>query len=179
MKRLNGSSIVAFLILASGLTACQALQPVRSVPVELQAPLYKAPTFLPTQPSEATPTPQSQSGDLGVCTNMLQFIPPDLTYPDGTEVKAGDLIDKQWNVKNAGTCNWDASYSLKLIGGDNMAAATEQAHVPARNGTESVISIQFTAPEEPGRYYSQWKAVDPNGQVFGDMLFVDITVVKE
>lgn len=110
---------------------------------------------------------------------MLQFIPPDLTYPDGTEVKAGELIDKQWKVKNAGTCNWDASYSIKLIGGDNMSAATEQALVPARNGTESVISIQFTAPEEPGRYYSQWKAVDPNGQVFGDMLFVDITVVKE
>lgn len=110
---------------------------------------------------------------------MLLFIPPDLTYPDGTEVKPGELIDKQWKVKNAGTCNWDEAYTLQLTGGSSMEAATPQSLVPARNGTETVISIQFTAPTEPGPYRSEWKAVGSNGQPFGDLLYMDIIVVAE
>jgi len=147
--------------------------------MEQQAPLYKAPTIVPTLPALATPTPQVANNQASSCTNMLQYIEPDLTYPDGTEVKPGEAMNKQWKVKNAGTCNWDASYSLKVIGGEAMGAANIQALVPARNGTEAVVSIQFTAPEEPGRYYSQWKAFDPDGNAFGDMLYLDITVVKE
>jgi hypothetical protein len=175
-RRISVISLAALAVLLAG---CQSMLPVRSVPVDDQAALYKAPTFVPTLPSIATPTPKPENLQTSACTNMLQYIEPDLTYPDGTEVKPGEAIDKQWKVKNSGTCNWDASYSIRMIGGEDMGAITEQALVPARNGTETVISIKFVAPSEPDRHYSQWKAFDPDGNAFGDVLFVDIFVTDE
>lgn len=180
-KRPSVSLILCLAALPIFLVGCKSILPSRSVPVEYQAALFKAPTFVPTAIviAEPTPTPQASSGQEAECTNLLQFIAPDLTYPDGTEVKPGEAIDKQWKVKNAGTCNWDATYTLQLMGGDSMGAASPQALVPARNGTETVIAVQFTAPTEPGRYTSQWKAYGPTGQPFGDLLYMDITVVAE
>jgi len=174
---------VFFLTLAALallLAGCNSLLPVRSVPAKDQAPLYKAPTLMPTPFfAQPTATPQSASTQVVGCTNSLAFIAPDLTYPDGTEVKPGEILDKQWKVKNSGTCNWDASYSLRLSGGEDMGAASSQSLVPARNGTEAVVSITFTAPEEPGRHYSSWKAFDGDGQSFGDSLYIDITVTEK
>ena len=171
--------IICLAALLFFLVGCKSILPTRSVPVEDQAALFKAPTFIPTTViiAEPTPTQQASSAQGTECTNMLQFIAPDLTYPDGTEVKPGEAIDKQWKVKNAGTCNWDSTYTLQLMGGESMGAASPQALVPARNGTETVIAVLFTAPAEPGRYTSQWKAYGPGGQPFGDLLYMDITVV--
>jgi len=171
--------IIFMALFAMLISGCQSILPVRSVPVEEQAALFKAPTFQPTTAAVAAPTSKPASTQTSSCTNLLLFIPPDLTYPDGTEVKPGELIDKQWKVKNAGTCNWDAAYTLQLTGGSSMEAVTPQSLVPARNGTEAVISIQFTAPTEPGLYRSEWKALGPNGQPFGDLLYMDIIVVAE
>lgn len=173
--------ILCLAALSAFLVGCKSILPVRSVPVEDQVALFKAPTFMPTVAivNAVTPTPQSSSTQGAECTDLLQFIAPDLTFPDGTEVKPGQAIDKQWKVKNAGTCNWDSNYTLQLMGGDAMGAVSPQALVPARNGTETVIAVQFTAPTEPGRYTSQWKAYGPSGQPFGDLLYMDITVVAE
>ncbi len=178
-KRLFVTFIFCLAALSILLVGCKSILPSRSVPVENQSALFKAPTFLPTAVVvvEPTPTPEASSAQATDCTNLLQFISPDLTYPDGTEVKPGEAIDKQWKVKNAGTCNWDSTYTLQLMGGEAMGAASPQALVPARNGTETVVAIQFTAPTEPGRYTSQWKAYGPGGQPFGDLLYMDITVV--
>ena len=166
--------------MAVGLTACQALLPARSVPIENQAPLYKAPAFQATVQLLATPTngPDSASTQTSICTDMLEYIAPDLSYPDFTEVKPGEVMDKQWKVKNAGTCNWGEGYTLQMVDGESMSASSPQALVPARNGTETVVSIMFIAPDEPNRYVSRWQAVNPDGQPFGQILYIDITVVK-
>lgn len=183
MKLINRKpSFLNLLLLAAlvfSLTGCKSILPKRSVPVEDQFPLFKAPTFQPTTPSLTVPTAavEGASTQTVACTNLLQYV-SDVTFPDFTEVKAGETIDKQWKVKNAGTCNWDATYSIQMTGGESMSSTSPQALVPARNGTETVISIQFIAPAEPGRYASMWKAFDPNGQPFGDMLYVDITVIE-
>lgn len=178
-KRPSVTLIFCLAALTLLMTGCKSILPSRSVPVEDQAALFKAPTFVPTSIviAEPTPTSQSSASQGTECTNLLQYISPDLTYPDGTEVKPGEAIDKQWKVKNAGTCNWDSTYTLQMMGGESMGAASPQALVPARNGTETVIAVQFTAPTEPGRYTSQWKAYGPGGQPFGDLLYMDIVVV--
>lgn len=180
-KRPSFALIICLAALPIFLVGCKSILPSRSVPVEDQTSLFKAPTFIPTTMvvEEPTPTQQTSSAQGAECSNLLQFIAPDLTYPDGTEVKPGEAIDKQWKVKNAGTCNWDATYTLQLMGGESMGAVSPQALVPARNGTETVIAIQFTAPTEPGRYTSQWKAYGPDGQPFGDLLYIDISVTTE
>jgi hypothetical protein len=115
----------------------------------------------------ATPTPACQDG--------LRFL-VDITVPDGTIVAPGDRIDKQWQVENSGTCNWDGRYRLRRISGPALQAPDEQALYPARSGTQAVIRILLVAPAEPGTYRSAWQAYDPLGQPFGDPIFVEILV---
>lgn len=168
------------IIIVLGLTGCQALLPARSVPIENQAPLYKAPAFQEVVQLLTTPTPgaQSASTQTASCIDMLAYVPPDLTYPDLSDVKTGEVMDKRWQVKNSGTCNWGDGYTLQMVDGESMSATSPQALVPARNGTEAVISVIFVAPDEPGRYVSRWQAVNPDGQPFGEILYIDIYVVK-
>jgi hypothetical protein len=102
----------------------------------------------------------------------------DLTIPDGTQVAPGEPLDKRWRVQNGGTCNWDQTYGIQLIGGPELGAPNEQALYPARSGSEAVIRMLFTAPEEPGVYSSAWQAHDPNGNPFGDPFFIEVEVLE-
>ncbi len=144
----------------------EAVLPTAVVPVASNTP---AATMTPSPTATAvmpTPTP---------CTNDLKFV-QDVTVPDGTSVTPGERVDKQWLVTNAGTCNWDAAYRLKLITGDAMDAPTEQALYPARAGTQATLGIVFTAPQSAGNYASAWQAVAPDGTAFGEALTLQINV---
>jgi hypothetical protein len=100
----------------------------------------------------------------------------DLTIPDGTIVLAGAPIDKQWLTQNTGTCNWDSSYRLKWIGGDPLGAVQEQTLYPARAGTQVTLRILFTAPSSAGTHESSWQAMSPDGNLFGDLIYITIVV---
>lgn len=103
----------------------------------------------------------------------------DVTIPDGTVVTPGASIDKKWLVQNNGTCNWDSRYRLKFAGGLEMGAETEQALFPARAGSQATLRIAFTAPSEPGIYTTAWQAFNPDGEPFGDPVFMEINVQVE
>lgn len=124
----------------------------------------------PTELPPPTPTPP--------CIPGLVYL-EDLTIPDGTEVSPGEILDKRWRVQNAGTCNWDQAYGVQLIGGPDLGAPPEQALFPARSGTEAILHMLFTAPEEPGVYSSAWQAKDPNGNLFGDPFFIEVVVLEK
>jgi hypothetical protein len=157
---------------------CGALQPVRSAPAANSAPFFIAPTSAPS------PTPQNtakaanpaniQPAD---CTNVLSF-QQDLTLPDGTFVNPGSSLDKQWQVRNSGTCNWDDTYTIQKIDGDSLGAASPQALVPARSGTAATIRIIFTAPTQSGKYTSIWQAYTPDGKPFGDNFSIVVNVTN-
>ncbi len=132
-----------------------------------------SPTAAPTVTASPTPTPVAVSPT--PCTNDLQFV-QDVTVPDGTSVTPGEQVDKQWLITNAGTCNWDASYRLKLITGDAMSAPTEESLYPARAGTQATVRIIFTAPQAAGNYTSAWQAFAPDGTAFGQALTMQINV---
>jgi hypothetical protein len=126
----------------------------------------------------ATPTAVSQvfyPTATAECTNELRFL-QDLTVPDGASVKSGAAIDKRWQVENAGSCNWDDSYRLRLIAGPEMGVSKEQALYPARAGSQALVRIIFTAPDTPGVYRSAWQAYDPQGEAFGDAIYIQIVV---
>lgn len=125
----------------------------------------------------ATPTQEviSFTPTSTVCTNVLSFI-DDVTIKDGTSFSPNAQIDKQWLVKNDGTCDWDSTYKLKWVGGDPMSANTEQPLYPARAGAQATLRIIFTAPTIAGAYESAWQAVDPDGNFFGDLVFILIVV---
>jgi hypothetical protein len=119
----------------------------------------------PTQSSLPTPT----------CTDSLRYL-EDLSIPDGTQVSAGQALDKRWSVENNGSCNWDERYRVQLIAGPGMGAASQQALYPARSGTQAVIRMVFTAPAESGAYRSAWQAYSPQGEPFGDPFFIEVIV---
>ncbi len=113
--------------------------------------------------------------DPATCSNNLKFV-QDLTIPDDTVITLGSVFDKQWLVQNSGTCNWNADYRLKHVGGGVLGASEEMALYPARAGTQATLQIQFTAPFTEGVYESAWQAVDAKGTAFGDLVYVRITV---
>jgi hypothetical protein len=100
----------------------------------------------------------------------------DLTIPDGSNVTPGQLIEKEWQVQNSGSCGWDQRYRLKLMSGDAMGANALQPLYPARPGTQVTLRIVFTAPQTAGLYACQWRAVDPDGLPFGDAFYMQISV---
>jgi len=138
------------------------------------------PFALPTGLSDPAPLMQATSQLLAdtatpPCTNSLLFL-QDLTIPDNTAVAAGSSLDKQWQVQNNGSCNWDSHYRLRLVGGDALGVPPEQALYPARSGAQVVLRIIFTAPTASGAYTSEWQAFDPQGNAFGDAFFIKIVV---
>ena len=109
------------------------------------------------------------------CVNGLSFI-SDVTIHDNTFVTYGSNMDKQWLVENSGTCNWNSSYRLRHLGGAVLGAPEEVMLYPARAGTQATIQIPFIAPFTDGVYESAWQAYDPDGNPFGQTIYIRITV---
>lgn len=153
-------------------TACCLLWAASCAPATSIPDIYRPPTAEPT----SGVLPQPTATDVPpACTNSLRFL-EDLTIPDGTTVHPGERLDKRWLVQNDGTCNWDVRYRLRLVSGPEMGAGVEQALYPARGGTQALIRILFIAPQEPGAYRSAWQAYTPEGEPFGEAVFIDIVV---
>lgn len=163
--------IMLITALAGFLQGCSAI--VQTAPGAESTPMFVPPppvqpTTITTQsPASARPTSQA------ACTDNLTYR-QDLTIPDGAVIPSGSTLDKRWEVENTGTCNWEDGYTLRLIAGDDMGAPAEQSLVPARAGTTAIIRIQFIAPNDPGSYRSAWQAYNPQGQAFGDPIFMEI-----
>ena len=137
-------------------------------PLSTTTPIPALFTPIPTPTLTATAT-------AGPCTDNLSFI-NDVTVEDDTSFLPSASIDKQWLIQNSGTCNWDSTYRLKWVGGNTLGAVEEQPLYPARAGTQATLRVIFTAPAETGSYESAWQAVDPNGNFFGDLIFIKIVV---
>lgn len=146
-------------------------QPQSTQILSTTTPIPSIQTSIPTPTIAITATPTA-----GPCSNNLEFI-QDVTIPDGTTVSFGAAIDKQWLVKNIGTCNWDSTYRLKWIGGDPLGANQEQILFPARAGTQATLRIAFTAPATEGTYESAWQAYGKDGIAFGDPIFMKVVVI--
>ena len=154
-----------FIYLWLILSACGGKNSVSPSP-SLPANVPTEASFL-TLPVVSTPTP--------TCNDRLVFL-EDVTIPDNSTVAAGSRLDKQWLVLNAGSCNWDSRYRLRLINGDAMRASLEQALFPARAGMQATLRMEFTAPLEPGKYISEWQAFDARGIAFGESFFIKVIV---
>lgn len=166
-------AVVLIAVLVAVLSGCGSLRPERSIPATSQPPVFVLSPMAPT--ATAVPQIQPTAEQPENCTNNLSFL-SDLNIPDGTHVTSGTELQKQWQVQNSGSCNWNSQYSLRLTGGDALGAAEMQALIPARGGSEAVLQINFTAPQEPGKYNSSWNAFDPDGNPFGDPVFIEIIV---
>lgn len=170
------------------MAACAPQEPSLTLTptIEPTQPVLPTPTKIKTNPPapllSASPTAHRRT-ELPLltstpdCVDNLRFV-EDITIPDGSRVSSGEIIDKRWQVENAGTCNWDHRYRLRLLEGTALGVLEEQALYPARAGTQVEIRILFEAPTEPGIYRSAWEAVDPQGNAFGDPIYIEIQVTS-
>jgi hypothetical protein len=133
-----------------------------------------AATALPPDDSAATLPPATQPA-FGSCSDNLVFM-GDLTYPDRAPVLPGQILEKEWKVRNGGTCDWGPEYRFRWVGGAELSARKEFALFPAAAGSEAVIAIALTAPLARGEYISSFRAFSPLGIAFGDTLYIDVVV---
>ena len=123
---------ILFLLSASACSPAPTPTPFR--PPTVQAPLIE-PTLIinPTKEVvviQSTPLPTIiATVDPQECSNNLTYI-SDLTIPDNSLTSFGASIDKQWLVQNTGTCNWNANFRLKHIGGAALGAPEELPFIP-------------------------------------------------
>jgi hypothetical protein len=175
------------LLLLLGLSLASACAPAAKqtlfIPPTAQAPLIE-PTLIiqPTKQIVVQTTPlatiiiPTATSNPEDCISNLTFL-SDVTVPDGAFVTYGATVDKQWLVQNSGTCNWNAGYRLRYIGGAILGASDELALYPAKSGTQAIIQVTFSVPFSDGDYESAWQAFDPDGLAFGDAIYMRITVV--
>lgn len=179
-RRLRTSFILVWISLTLGFIAqgCSVYFD-RPAPGNEATPFFLPPTRVPPQDvlADTPPTSAAQALPALICVDNLTFV-DDLTIPDGSQVQPGATLDKRWEVRNSGTCNWDERYSLRLVAGDRLGVAEQLALYPARSGTNAVIRILFQAPLEPGSYRSAWQAFSPAGEPFGDLIYIDIEVTQ-
>lgn len=175
MKKHNNRKLwILFVLIASFSAACQAFSAQNG---ETPIANFVPPTSNPDDAVVVTaisPLPTRQVN----CDNQLSFL-DDLSIPDGMEVSPGEELTKRWLIRNEGSCNWNRGYSLELISGLALGAKKVQELYPARQSTDAIVEINFTAPDNPGRYNSWWQAYDPDGNRFGDPIYMEISVLSD
>ncbi len=121
-------------------------------------------------PTDANPAPTETNTPEPTQTpcNHATFV-SDVTIIDGTSVLTGEPFTKAWRLLNSGTCTWGTEYQLVFDHGDAMngAASVQITDQPVPPGEAVDISIELTAPDEPGTYQGHWKLRSGDGEVFG------------
>jgi hypothetical protein len=94
--------------------------------------------------------------------------PLDVSIPDDTRMLPGETFSKTWRLVNRGTCVWTREYSLAWFSGTTFETPRllplSGQVIP---GQVVEMSIDMTAPNEPGVYTGYWMLRNPNGDLFG------------
>ncbi len=140
---------------------------------ELKLKAVEGVSIFSTQPqkSPAKPTPTSP---LIACSNNAVLV-ADVTVPDGTKIQPGEKFIKTWRIKNTGTCDWGAGYTIKPVSDVTLGASSMA--VPPTSALHAVdISLNMEAPATAGKYRSVWQLFAPDGKPFGAQFLVEIVV---
>ncbi len=125
--------------------------------------------------TQFTPTVNASTLAFG-CNNLLLL--RDETIPAGTVMKPKETFTKTWKVENNGTCDWVFQFRLVFVGGNQMDGEPSGLGkvIPPQKWTQ--ISIQLTAPKQPGTYTGNWRLGTQAGNAFGSTLTVSIVVAN-
>ena len=156
------------------LTAAVFTPTLPSLPTETAAPEA---TATATQPAVAQVT--NAEGTSEALCDSLTFDPAtvDVNIPDETIMTPGQEFVKTWKVKNNGTCPWGEGYELAYAGyDDDLSGQFVPLTEVIQSGQEVDVSVQFTAPDQAGRYVSAWSMRNPSNVFFPERVVVIIIV---
>ena len=85
----------------------------------------------------------------------------DVNVPDNTPVSPGQDFVKTWKIKNIGTCTWGEGYEMVFSyssapNDDALNGVAQPLAAAIAPQQEVEVSVQFTAPDLPGTYFSVW-----------------------
>jgi hypothetical protein len=186
--------ITLLIIIGALLFSCGTNQPEQNIDIDsirtqavstfassLTETLVAEPTlsFTPVATFTITPTPLTETplptATKNPCYNLLYI--RDVTIPDGTQMKAGEVFTKTWEVQNIGGCAWRAGFTFQHVGGELMRGKTVTLTEAIPTGAKRQISVELTVPSGiNGLIQSSWRMADENGVFFGDTLSVNIVV---
>ena len=117
--------------------------------------------------SSATSAPGASPTPRQVC-NDIKFV-KDVTVPDNTEFPPGKTFEKVWRLQNAGTCNWDSSYTMVIDGANtlNAPAVSPITNKTVPPGGTIDVAVNLKAPDLVGTYRTNFKLRSGSGEVFG------------
>ena len=142
---------------------------------------------LPT-PEPATPMPEAGRPVLPAagCIDAMALV-AHLSLDDD-EMRAPPPIapatpfEKTWRIQNIGTCTWGDGYTLTPVGGNVPAAGMGGRPAvipgPVAPGQTVDVSVALVAPLVPGVYQGFWSMRGPGGLLFGERIWVGVTVVE-
>jgi len=104
----------------------------------------------------------------------------DVNIPDNTTMSPGQEFTKTWKIKNTGACTWGEGYKMVYSYGEKMDGAAQALSAAIAPNQEVDVSVQFTAPDLPGTYFSVWTLENAKGIPFqgndNKALYVQIVV---
>lgn len=110
-----------------------------------------------------TPVDEPTSDEPRDCQDSAIFV-ADITYPDNTEVAAGEVFTKTWEIRNEGTCTWGSGYELEFVSGTFIQADPLDDPFPTVPPTDSVeLSAVVAAPGTAGTHSGTWVLKRPEG----------------
>jgi hypothetical protein len=118
--------------------------------------------------------PVTGGGTTGSCYG-LSFV-RDVSIPDNTPVTPGQTFTKTWEVRNSGSCAWDAGFKFAFTGGEQMGGTTYTLPSSVAAGALTQISVSMTAPNKTGTLRGNWRMSTASGQFFGDEVYVQVVI---
>ena len=134
-------------------------------------------------PPTATPTPRGTVNPLTAPVtgeSMFEFLGE--TVPDGTRFEPGQAFSKTWTYRNEGPVKWTKDYAFLLLttrpeGADLGCPAQVDFTKTVSPGEEVEITVNFTAPNEPGIYSAVYQIMNERGELLeGTESWVTIVV---
>ncbi len=125
------------------------------------------PTATPTITLTPTPTLTPSATTPPIPCDWAALV-KDVTVPDGTIFKPDQDFTKTWRLKNIGSCTWTRGYSLVFVSGDRMTGdEVTRLKSKVTPGQMIDISIELTAPIQPGKSTGYWALRNQSGLNFG------------
>ena len=159
---------------AAGLTATAFAAPT-STPAVSPTPLVSV-TPLATSTGGVPFWSTAPAGGVATASCYGMSFVRDVTIPDNTPVTSGQAFTKTWEVKNAGSCAWDAGFKFAFTGGEQMGGTTYTLPSSVAAGAVTSISVPMTAPNKTGTLRGNWRMSTASGQFFGDEVYVQVVI---
>ena len=101
----------------------------------------------------------------------------DVTVLKGTRMAPGRAFTKTWRIRNSGATAWGDGFTLAPVA-DNLMGGAPVPLPPAQPGRTADVSVELNAPATIGRHRAAWQARAADNTPFGDILQVEIEVVR-